>query len=252
MSQDTPPLPEVEATRLPQTIGTEETPATLATADATPDTMQSDPLMILIFTGIALYLAKLWWDDFKARQRGESKPGALPGVSPCSWLCIAVAVAGALVILALETGGEYIFDLVGEQSNITWLFLLSMLTAAFIEELIFRGYLVVTGRGRAILILSILGFSVLFTLLHPFLWKLDYPEGAAGWQFWTASFQWDFSTKSWFSSLFILINSLWFYTVRFYALNPRHSLLPCIAAHFASNLGVFIIKLAQGHVVAFY
>lgn len=250
MSQDTPPFTETE-TLLPTTIAQTQIPAP-PTEDRTPDTMQSDPLMILVFTGIALYLAKLWWDDLRAGQQGERKAGALPGASPAGWGAIGVAVLGALVILGLETGGEYLFDLVSEQSNITWLFLLSMLTAAFIEELIFRGYLVVTNRGRAALLLSIFGFSLLFTILHSYLWKLNYPEDAAGWQFWTASFEWTLTPKAWFSSLFILLNSLWFYTVRFYSLNPQQSLLPCVAAHFASNLGVFIIKLVQGHVVALY
>ena len=46
----------------------------------------------------------------------------------------------------------------------------------------------------------------------------------------------------------IFAASLWFYTVRFFGLNPQRSLLPCVAAHAAKNLGVFTIKYVQGFV----
>ena len=42
--------------------------------------------------------------------------------------------------------------------------------------------------------------------------------------------------------------TLWFYAVRFWPLNPTRSLLPCVAAHAAKNLGVLAVKAAQGHV----
>ena len=42
--------------------------------------------------------------------------------------------------------------------------------------------------------------------------------------------------------------SLWFYTVRFFGLNPQRSLLPCFMAHATKNLGVLAIKYAQGFV----
>jgi hypothetical protein len=40
--------------------------------------------------------------------------------------------------------------------------------------------------------------------------------------------------------------------VRFYRWNPAHSLLPCIAAHAAKNLGVIGIKAAQGFLVGWW
>jgi hypothetical protein len=46
--------------------------------------------------------------------------------------------------------------------------------------------------------------------------------------------------------------SLWFYTVRFFPLNPQHSLIPCIAAHLTKNLGVFGLKAALGFVSGWY
>ena len=57
-----------------------------------------------------------------------------------------------------------------------------------------------------------------------------------------------FETKAWFSTMMIFTGSLWFYAVRFLPANRARSLLPCIAAHAAKNLGVFIIKYAQGYV----
>lgn len=216
------------------------------------DAMQNDPLLVVIMFLASIYLAWLWWQDAQSAKKGDVKKGAFPGAIFCSSTAIVVAVVGALVILGLEVAGEYALGIVGEQSNITALALLALISAAFFEELIFRGYLVVQNKGRAALIGSIVGFSLIFTLLHPFLWKLDFPEGVAGWMFWEASLSFDFGVKAWFTTVFLFLNSLWFYTVRFYGLNPMHSLLPCIAAHFASNLGVFVIKLAQGHVVAWW
>jgi hypothetical protein len=52
--------------------------------------------------------------------------------------------------------------------------------------------------------------------------------------------------------LLLFLNSIWFYTLRFCKWNPRHSLLPCFAAHIASNVMVFVVKLAQGHVTSLY
>lgn len=214
--------------------------------------MQNDPLMIIVMFGISIYLAKLWLSDYRAAKSGETKPGAFPGAVGCSQLAVWVAVAGALILLAVETGGEYALGIVSEQSDIKALALLALVSAAFFEELIFRGYLVVDKKGRAPLIASIVGFSLLFTVIHPYLWEFDYPEGVAGWQFWKADFTFNFTEKAWFSTAIVFLNSLWFYTVRFYALNSSHSLIPCVAAHFASNVGVFVIKLAQGHVVGLW
>jgi len=214
--------------------------------------MQNDPLMVIVLFAVSIYVAKLWLDDYRAAQRGAPNRRAFPGAVACKGLAIWVAVAGALLLLAIETGGEYALGIAAEQSDITVIVLLAWVSAAFIEELIFRGYLVVAARGRAALVASIMGFSLIFTLLHPFFWELEYPEGVASWQFWQAEWVVDFGLKAWFSSALVFANSLWFYAVRFYRLNPAHSLLPCIAAHLASNLGVFVIKLLQGHVVAWW
>jgi len=221
-------------------------------ADNLSDT-QSDPTMIIITAAIAIFMFKMWLDDYKAQQAGKPNDKAFPGAFPCSMKAIWVAVIGALVILAAETGGEIALGISAEQSDITWLFLISMTTAAFIEELIFRGFLVIEGKGKALLIGGCVAFSVIFTLLHPFFWDFDMPEGVAGWKIWEGALVWDFGVKAWFTSAFLLINSLFFYAMRLYTpLNPTRSLIPCMVAHLASNWGVFVIKLAQGHVVGLY
>lgn len=209
---------------------------------------QSDPLMILITFAIGAYLFHLWLQDYRARRAGKPNPSAFPGAFPASATAIAVAIIGAVVILAAETGGEIALGISSEQSSMTVLMLLAVTAAAFFEELIFRGYLVVTQKGRAMLIGSILFFSVVFAIAHPFLWEMTTTEGVPGWQFWNADWTLNLTLKGWFSTAFVLLNSLWFYAMRFNPLNPERSLVPCITAHLVTNWGVFAIKLAQGHV----
>jgi membrane protease YdiL (CAAX protease family) len=198
---------------------------------------QDNPLLLagmIIAAGVA---AKWWRDDYRAARCGAPRPRAFPGVTPASSTALFVAAAGTLLLLAGETAGEYALGFAAQQSRMTALFGLYTLAAAFVEELIFRGYLVVENRGRAILVAGIAGASLVFALLHPFLW--EWKEGAL---------RFHPAPKAWFSTSAIFAGSLWFYAVRFMALNPMRSLLPCIAAHATKNLGVFAIKYAQGYV----
>lgn len=184
-----------------------------------------------------LYFAKLWRDDYRATVAGSPPPNALPGATPASSKAIVIAVIGALILLAGETGGEIALGLSDEQSTITVLFGVYTLVAAVIEEIIFRGFIVVTHRGPLIKWLAVLGASLVFTALHPFLWN------------WEDNFEWTINAKGWFSTTFVFLNSLWFYTARLARFNPTQSLLPCFAAHFAKNAGVLAIKAAQGFLV---
>lgn len=184
------------------------------------------------------YFGKLWLDDYRAAREGKPNPRPLPGAVPnLRPAATVLAVIGALAILAAETAGEYALGISDEQSTVTVLFGVYTLAAAFMEELIFRGFVVVPHRGRTTLIASIIGASFIFALIHPFLW--DWEDG---------TLRFDFGTKAWFSTGAVFVGSLWFYTVRFWSLNPTRSLVPCIAAHAAKNLGVFIVKYAQGFV----
>lgn len=201
---------------------------------------QADPIIILPMFCISCYIAWLYFTDYKAYNPEQPNPKAFPGATPCPPKAIFIAILGALFILSAETYGEYYLEINNEQSTLPWLFLLSMISAAFIEELIFRGFLVITSRGKFFFLTSIVGFSFIFALLHPFLWE------------WEDTFHLNLSIKALFSTSVVFLNSLWFYSVRFYKYNPNASLLPCFVAHLISNLGVFAIKYAQGFVKGLY
>ena len=206
--------------------------------------MSQDPIAIIIITAAGTYYAVQWIGDFRRNRTGSPHPGALPGAVGTTFNLLVLAVAGSLGILWLETAGEYALGISMEQSNVTWLFLAAMTAAAFLEELIFRGFLVVDNKGRAALVGSILGFSLLFALIH-FHW-IEWTGPDSGW----VTLKLTPSALWWTFILFT--NSLWFYFVRFIPMNRNRSLLPCIATHMASNWGVFVIKLFQGHVSALY
>ncbi len=214
--------------------------------------MNEDPVMILIYVGIAVYLGKLYRDDYRADRAGRPNPKALPGATGCGPRLLVLGMAGALVILALETAGEIALGVAGEQSDMVVLYLFAILAAGLIEEVVFRGYLVVANKGKAALIASCVGFSLLFALIHPFLWSYVPPESAASWMFWEGRFEFDFGVKGIFSTVIVFANSLWFYALRFGPWNPTRSIFPSMAAHVASNFGVFLVKLSQGHVTGLY
>lgn len=198
---------------------------------------QDNPLLLLAMTGGAAYLFKLWWDDLRAAQAGSPNPKAFPGAAPAGRPVMIAAVVGTLLLLAAETAGESALGLTAQQSHMTVLFACYTLAAGFLEELIFRGYLVVDKHGRAALLAGIVGASLVFALIHPFLWK--WADG---------QFHLEFTAKGWFSTGAIFIGSLWFYALRFLPSNSQHSLAPCIAAHVTKNAGVFVVKYAQGFV----
>lgn len=200
--------------------------------------MNSDhPLLLLALIAGSLAVGQWWLGDWRAARSAAPRPNAFPGATPATARCVIIAMAGALALLALETSGEYALGISGQQSRITVLFGLYTLAAAFLEELTFRGYLVIENRGHAARWAGVVAASLLFALLHPFLWRWD--EGALSWHL---------DRKALFSTAMIFAGSLWFYTVRFWPVNPTRSLLPCIAAHAAKNAGVLAIKAAQGHV----
>lgn len=201
--------------------------------------MDENPVLVLMMIGFGGYFAWLWWSDFKvARSTGSPVGGGLPGAVPAPARACIIAASGALVILGAETWGEIALGLSAEQSKITLLFAAYTLVAAVVEEIIFRGYVVVEKRGRLALISGVIGASLVFALIHPFLWKWD-DDG----------FAFTFTAKGWFSFGAVFVASLWFYICRFAPWNPKGSLLPCFAAHMAKNAGVIAIKAAQGFIV---
>jgi membrane protease YdiL (CAAX protease family) len=203
--------------------------------------MQNEPWKILLLLGIGLYVAKLWLDDFLAQRKGHPSPRALPGATPSPWKAVVVAAVGGVVLVAAESWGEIRLGIAGEQTKISALFALYTLVAAVIEEVIFRGFIVVEKRGPWLLWGSAIVASVLFAGLHPFLWQWE-----------NGHLTWTFGVKGWFSTAAVFAGSLWFYFVRFARFNPQRSLLPCFAAHASKNLGVIVIKAAQGFLVGWW
>lgn len=200
--------------------------------------MNESPFMILLYVGVAAYVGYMYWGDYKSNQSLEQpNPSAMPGATSASLGLYMIGVIGALLILAAETGGEIALGISSEQSDMVWFFVFASLGAGIVEEVIFRGYLVVDNKGRAALIGSCVGFSLIFAIIHPHLWSNE--DG----------FELTLTAKGFFSTSILFANSLWFYAVRFGPWNKNRSLFPCMLAHAASNLGVFFVKLVQGFVV---
>lgn len=199
--------------------------------------MDENPLMILAYVGIASYVLHMYWGDLQAERVGQPNASALPGAKPFTALSVIVGVLGALLILAIETGGEIALGIAAEQSEMVWYFVFASLCAGVVEEVIFRGFLVVENKGRVALIGSCVGCSLVFALIHAHLWSTE------------GGFQFTFTTKAVFSTGILFANSLWFYALRFAFWNQSRSIFPCMIAHAASNLGVFAVKWVQGFVI---
>ena len=202
--------------------------------------MNESPFMVLLYVGVAAYVGYMYWGDYQSNQALEQPdPRGMPGATSASLGLFVIGVIGALLILAAETSGEIALGISSEQSEMVWYSVFAILGAGIVEEVIFRGYLVVDGKGRAALIGSCFGFSLIFAIIHGHFWSNE--EGQA--------FAWTFTTKAFFTTGILLANSLWFYALRFGPWNKNRSLFPCMLAHAASNLGVFCVKWAQGFVV---
>jgi membrane protease YdiL (CAAX protease family) len=210
----------------------------------------TQPWLLLVMTGAGLYVLRLWLGDRKAHRRNEASAHSLPGAVDAPLAASVIALGGTLVLLSAETWLEKKLGLAGQQSHLTWLFGLYSVTAApVIEEIIFRGYLA-TGlaqasdgrpRPRVVIWSGVIAASVGFALLHPFLWHW----GEAG-------FGLTLDAKGWFSSAAAFATSLWLYVARLAPWNPGHSLLPCFVGHGGKNLGVLVIKHAQGFVTGWF
>ena len=201
------------------------------------------PALLLLMTAAGLYAARLWSGDWRAARRGVPNPGALPGATDAPVRATLIALAGMLALLTAETLGEKALGLTAHQSSMTWLFgLYSVLAAPVMEEIIFRGYLVLNASAtRGALWAGAIGASVGFAALHPFLWRWD-----------DAGFALTLDAKGWFSTAAAFATSLWLYAARLAPWNPARSLLPCFAAHSGKNLGVLVIKHAQGFVAGWF
>lgn len=179
---------------------------------------------------VVLYL---WRSDWRT-----GRTNGFPGASGASLRVLLIAGLGGVALTLLETVGEALLGLTAEQTELAVIALVPLLAAAVIEEIVFRGYLVVQDKGTAWLWGSVVGFSLLFALIHPYLWS---------WEDGMFSVEW--TPKGIFSTVFVFVNSLWFYAVRFSFGNKSRSLLPCFIAHATSNFAVWAIKGFQGFLV---
>lgn len=210
-----------------------------------------NPVGVGLFCVISLWLARMWIREARENPQGGS---ALPGASSCPWKAVIIAVAGTLVLLALETWGEIHLGISAEQKDVSWLALPMFAAAAFTEEVIFRGYLVIERRGNVLRWASIILFSLIFALIHDHLWSFEMPEDRSAGMLVAIyeGFSLNLSLKGFFSTGFIFVGALWFYFVRFFKWNPQASLLAPVAAHLVKNVAVFAIKLVQGHVTSVF
>ena len=199
--------------------------------------MNENPVMIVLYVGIAIYVLNMYLGDYRSAKAGEPNGSAMPGATVATVGAFVIGVVGSLLILSVETGGEIALGVADEQSQMVWYFVFAIVAAGVVEEVIFRGFLVVENKGRAALIGSCVGFSLLFAIIHPHLWSNE--DG----------FELTLTAKGFFSTSILFANSLWFYAVRFGPWNKTHSIFPCMLAHAASNLGVFFVKWAQGYVL---
>jgi len=194
------------------------------------------------------YLLFLWWTDTKERMREihSDLRGRLPGATLASPWYATFSTLGAIGIVIASASLEKAFHLETQQTTISWLFLPAMLGAAVTEEVVFRGYLVIENKGRYILWGSIIGCSLLFAMIHPYLWfhTIDNPKGIQ----WITTLRLQLEAQTLLATGSIFTLSLWFYFSRFSRWNPKHSLLPCFCAHAGANLAVFMIKLFTGYV----
>jgi uncharacterized protein len=207
--------------------------------------MSDNPIFILLTLGAACYVFSLWWQDYKAAREGRRLSNPLPGAHPARGSWIWIGVVGALALVAIETLGEIGLGVDEEQSDVTVIMLIPFICAGFIEELIFRGFVYYDRKGPRLLWLSIVGASLVFALAHV-QYYLEFPDD--GWM--PEGFKVD--AKSGWTLLILVLNSLWFYYLRFAAANAKRSLIPCFAAHIASNIAVFVVKLMQGHVTGWF
>src|SRR5262245_43973520 len=161
-----------------------------ATRTPSVPTMTKDPFVLLALIGASGWIGRRWIVDYRAALAGRPNQPALPGATSASMGAVVIASMGVLVILAAETGGEHVLGLSAGQSRITVLFgIYSILAAAVMEEVLFRGYLVIEHRGPAMLWAGAVLASMLFALLHPFLWQ------------WTGNgLTVHFGAKAWFST----------------------------------------------------
>ncbi len=200
-----------------------------------------DIYLQLVLLAASAVIFKMFLQDLRSKS-GVNKGFAGATYAPI-FICM-VGIVGSIFILALSTLSEKFFGVSSDQSEVAYYAVVFWIAAAFIEELIFRGYFFVDKKGKATFIASIIIFSLIFTLAHPFFKEYSFDEIKRG-EFFTLKF----TTHAWISSITIFTNSLFYYYLRFTKLNPKKSLIPCVVAHLSYNVGVYVVKFLEGYVI---
>lgn len=208
--------------------------------------VQDNVYYALIMFFVVAYIFYVWVGDMLYfSKNGKHRKGAFAGATPVSLKYVLFSIISVLILLFIHIAGEEYLGITSEQSSVGAMALLSWTAAAFIEELIFRGYLVIQNKGVAMLVFSILVFSSLFALAHPFIWDYTIPDGKS---IFDGIWKFEISCRTLFSTFSIFTCSILFYTLRFLPQNKYRSLVPCILAHFTYNFGVFVTKLVLGFI----
>jgi len=198
-----------------------------------------NPFNTILALVAAALIMKFWISDYKAWKKGTPFERALPGATDAPMKLIVLSALVSAGIVLVETAGEYAMGVTKEQSTMPVYYLVAIVCAGIIEEVLFRGYCVIQSKGKKALYASIVFFSIVFALIHGHLLAKS-PDGNG--------FQLVLAPAPLWWTFILIVNSLWWYAVRFMPQNKNRSLLPCFAGHIAGNVTVFVVKLAQGYV----
>ena len=168
-----------------------------------------------------------WAKEVQERKIKASAEGFWPGTTSSSLASVLLSVSGILLITLAESCVEIRYQVAHEQSSLVAIALLSLLGAAVVEEIVFRGFVAPAHLTGLKLLMVVLIGSAVFALFHGF--NLSTTQGKI-------------------SFIFAFLTSVWLYFARFNPLNSQRSLLPCLAGHCVRNLAVFGIKWAQGFI----
>jgi membrane protease YdiL (CAAX protease family) len=168
-----------------------------------------------------------WAKEVQQRKIKASAEGFWPGTTSSSLASVLLSVSGILLITLAESCVEIRYHVAHEQTSLAAIALLSLLGAAVVEEIVFRGFVAPAHLTGLKLLMVVLIGSAVFALFHGF--NISTTQGKI-------------------SFIFAFLTSVWLYFARFNPLNPQRSLLPCLAGHCVRNLAVFGIKWAQGFI----
>jgi len=168
-----------------------------------------------------------WAKEVQQRKIKASAEGFWPGTTSSSLASVLLSVSGILLITLAESCVEIRYQVAHEQSSLVAIALLSLLGAAVVEEIVFRGFVAPAHLTGLKLLMVVLIGSAVFALFHGF--NLSTTQGKI-------------------SFIFAFLTSVWLYFARFNPLNSQRSLLPCLVGHCVRNLAVFGIKWAQGFI----